>query len=207
MGPGSHLPACSECQLLCRLFSYQLWNGCCSSSHHIQTWLCAEFLRSGKAFLTSSPVPFLWWLELPTFRVITDKLGCTLALGRGSPSPQSCLGKAWRRPVSAELNWSSASKEEERVGIGQAAGSVCRRQSLLPFTSFLTLGRGCDFLHLVPALCSVSLCLALVTWYCYSIVIFHGVCWYIRKLLVISHLCSIFWYLCISVSFHVPFLE
>lgn len=37
--------------------------------------------------LTQCPVPFLWWLELPTFRVITDKLGFILALGRGSPSP------------------------------------------------------------------------------------------------------------------------
>lgn len=45
------------------------------------------------------PVPFRWWLELPTFRVITDKLGFILALGRGSPSPQTCLARGWRRPV------------------------------------------------------------------------------------------------------------
>lgn len=136
-------------------------------------------LGVGKPFSQAAqcPAPFLWWLELPTFRVITDKLEFTLALERGSPSPQSCLGKRWRRPVTAKLSWSSASKEEERVGIEQAASSVCRRQSLLSFTSFLTLGKGCDFLHLVPALCSVSLCLALVTWYCYSNVIFHGICW------------------------------
>lgn len=71
------------------------------------------------------PVPFLWWLELPTFRVITDKLGFILALGRGSPSPQSYLASGWRRLVTAELNWSSASKEEERAGTEQAASSVC----------------------------------------------------------------------------------
>lgn len=85
-------------------------------------------LGVGKPFSQAAqcPAPFLWWLELPTFRVITDKLGFALALGRGSLSPQSCLGKGWRRPVTAKLKWSSAGKEEERIGIEQAASSVCR---------------------------------------------------------------------------------
>ena len=60
------------------------------------------------------PVPVRWWLELPTFRVITDKLGFILALGRGSPSPQSCLARGWRRPVPADCKWLQAQPVRKR---------------------------------------------------------------------------------------------
>ena len=60
---------------------------------------------------------------------------------------------------------------------------------------------------MVPALFSVSLCLTFHICSCCGNATFHDIYWYIGKLLIISHLCLIFFYVCISVNCLASFFE